>query len=32
MDEMEKAAAVFRSVLKSETSPVAGRQQEAAWR
>jgi histidinol-phosphate aminotransferase len=32
MEEMQKAAAVFRSVLKSETSPVAGRQQEAAWR
>jgi histidinol-phosphate aminotransferase len=32
MEEMQKATAVFRSVLKSETSPVAGRQQEAAWR
>jgi histidinol-phosphate aminotransferase len=32
MEEMQKATAVFRNVLKSETSPVAGRQQEAAWR
>jgi histidinol-phosphate aminotransferase len=32
MEEMQKAAAVFRSVLKAETSPVADRQQEAAWR
>jgi histidinol-phosphate aminotransferase len=32
MEEMQKAAAVFRSVLKAETSPVAARQQEASWR
>ncbi len=36
MEEMQKATAVFRSVLKTETSPSldrkSGRQQEASWR
>ena len=32
MSEMQKAAAVFRNVLKSETSAAAVRRQEAAWR
>ena len=32
MEEMRKATEVFRSVLKADTLPAGGRQQEAAWR
>ena len=32
IEEMRRATEVFRSVLKTETSPAGGRQQEAAWR
>jgi len=32
IEEMRKATEVFRSVLKSDTLPAGGRQQEAAWR
>jgi len=32
MEEMRKATEVFRSVLKADTLPAGGRQEEAAWR
>ena len=32
MDEMQKAVAVFRSVLRPDTTSLGGRRQEESWR